>query len=301
MDVPPSVLIVEGNEGHSYLIEEKFKTAFPQAVIQTTRTLREASQLLPERSWDLVILNSQLPDGRGTDFLNRLSSKQPFAAVAILTENPNEETALRSHHHGTVEFLTKDRHTLESFVDRVKRLVGASRRLTLLMREGKGSGFAFRDPLTNVYSRAYFDDCLKREMSRANQYGQEFSLLIVDVDHFRQINRCQGHPTGDLCLKKLSEVLTRSVRGGDLVARFGHDEFVILLHQCRQTDAVRTATRVLDQVQKTVGKIHFTVSIGAVHYEGTQKVRQPEKILTRAEKALSRAKRQQGNRYVIAA
>ncbi len=299
----PSVLIVEDNEGHSYLIEEKFKSAFPQAEIHNARTLREASRILPKKEWDLVILNSRLPDGRGTDFLDKLSIRQPFAAVAILTENVNDEEMVSSQHHGVVEFLTKDRQTLESFVSRVKRLMASSQGINRLLDEktGSSSGHLFRDPLTGAYSRAFLIESLHREISRANRYNQEISLLIVDIDHFQKMINKKNHKAGERCLKKISSILVNSIRAGDIVARYKARKFIHLLSQCPRAEAVQCAQRVLDRVKKGAGTDRFTVSIGVMYYKGVSKISRPQEIITGAERALAQAKSKGGNRFLVAA
>jgi len=302
MPLNPTVLIVEQNAGHCHLIEEKFRVAFPAATVLSVGTLEDASDQIDASSWDVVIMNSRLPDGSATDFLHPLSHKQPHAAVVILTEDPSEEILSSNVHHGLVEFLTKDRHTLDTFALRLKRLMATSQRIAKLLQKGETSVTfsAFRDPLTQVYSREYFDEYLRREVSRANRYHQYLSVLIADVDHMKDINRQRGHKAGDECLKELSEVLVNAVRDGDVVARYEKDRFVILLPQCRRSDATLCAKRVLNRLDKHMGKKHFTASIGVMHYQGTSKALQPEKILSFAEQAMKRAKAQGGNRYLIA-
>jgi diguanylate cyclase (GGDEF)-like protein len=298
----PSLLLVENNEGHNYLIQEKFREAFPDAEIIRARTLKEASEFLPTKSWDLVIINERLPDGRAADFLDRLTARQPFAAVAVLTEETGDVAIEFSRHHGAVELLTKDRATLDSFVGRVKRLMAASQRInTLLHEEEGGAGTLFRDPLTGVYNRAYFDESLRREVWRSHRYRQDLAILLVDVDGFLSIIRKEGAPTGEKCLKRLSGILAKSVRSGDIVARYGDDQFMMLLHHCRRSDAVRCANRVLRDVDKRSSSHRFTVSIGVLHHRSESKVQRAKQLVAQAEKALIRAKREGGGHLHIAA
>lgn len=303
MGAPPAILIVEQNQGHGLLIEEKIQSSYPWAEVHHAHSLHEACALLPQKQWDLVLLNSQLPDGMGTDFLDELSAAQPFVAVAILTEEINEEILGSSHHRGTVEFLVKDRQTLDSLAARVKRLLSANERLRRMLNEmdSERNPAPFQDPLTQTYNRAYFEDSLRREVSRSNRYGHGFSLLIADVDGLSKINETAGHEQGNICLKKLGAILSRSIRSGDLVARYEGDLFVMLLPHCDKADAVRCASRVLKRVRAEKGEHGFTVSIGVLHHESAPQVRRPESVMARAKAALIWAKSHGGNRYHIAA
>ena len=304
MNETPSLLLIEDNDGHSYLIEEKFRNAFPEADIVRARNLKEASSILPSKSWDLVIVNDKLPDGNAGDFVDQLSVRQPFAAVAVLTEETRDIGIMEfSGHHGAVEVLTKDRSTLESFVARIKRLMAASQRISRLLHEGDDGalGTLFRDPLTGVYNRAYFDESLRREVSRCNRYGQDMGILLVDVDGFLNIVKKNGAPAGEKCLKKLASFLSKCVRSGDIVARYGEDQFAVLLNHCRSTDAARCAKRVLQAIRKQPSHQVFTVSIGVLHHGGESKVLRPKQLVAQAAKALHRAKTQGGARLHIAA
>lgn len=302
MRVRPSILIVEHNRGHSALIEEKFRTAFPKAKIHQSCTLADAHSMIREATWDVVVINSQLPDGRGTDFLDPLSVEQPFAAVVVLSEDPLEEMDSDIKQRGVVEFLTKDRQTLDSFALRIKRLMETSGSISRMLRRGRASSSqaAFRDPLTQVYSRDYFDESLRREVSRANRYRQNMCILIVDVDNMKSINRAKGRTTGDRCLKRLAHSLVRAVRAGDIVARYANDRFVLLLPQCRRSDGIRCASRILSRLNRQPAAGYFTASIGVVHYQGVTKIVRPEKIVTAATQAALQAKVKGGNRYLIA-
>ncbi len=306
MHLSPALLLVESNEGHRFLIQEKFRGAFPDAEIFCASTLQEASELLPSKSWDLVIINWQLPDGVAIDFLDRLSEKHPFAAVAILTEEVTDPNLEISGHSGAVEFLTKDRSTLDSFVSRVQRLMTASRRMNTLLheREDLNEGMLFRDALTGAYNRAYFEDTLRREVSRSNRHQHDLSLLMVDVDGFENLTKSQGILFGEQCLKRLAAILTRSIRSGDVVARFDQDEFVMLLSHCRKSDAVRCARRVLETVGKQSASHRFTVSIGVMHYRGAaakiHRLQKPQHILAGAAKALQEARSRGGAQMRLA-
>lgn len=297
------LLLVEDNDGHSYLIHEKFRNAFPEAEICRAKNLREALKLLPQQSWDLVITNWVLPDGSGAQILDHLSERQPFAAVAILADDERQVELDATGHHGAVEVLTKDRKTLESFILRVQRLMTASQKINRLLHDKaeSGSNSLLRDPLTQVYNRAYFDDTLRRDVSRANRYQHEMSLLIVDVDGFRDLVKTKGRNVGERCLKNLAEMLTEAVRSGDVVARYGENQFVMLLTHCRKKDSLRCAERVLKSVRKRTDAEAFTVSIGVMHYKGSNKTIRPKHMLKLVEEALWTAKQSGGARYHLAA
>ncbi len=304
MDAPPAILVIEQNHGHSLLIEEKIQNSYPWADIHHAHSLQEASSLLPTKKWDLILLNAQLPDGLCTDFIEELSTTQPFAAVAVLTEEITENILNSSHHRGTMEFLVKDRQTLDSLCTRVKRLLSANDRLKRLLEQTGGlesTSTPFQDPLTHTYNRNYFEDALKREVSRANRYENDFSLLIADVDGLSRINEAAGHESGNHCLKALAEILTGAIRSGDLVARYEGDRFVMLLPHCNKKDAIRCASRVLKKVRAEKGDSAFTVSIGVLHYKGSPKVNRPETVMAQAKGALIWAKSHGGNRYHVAA
>lgn len=295
------LLVVEDNEQHSFLIENKFREAFPEAEVVTVRSLEEATKALPKNYWDLIIVETRLPDGRGTDLLPRIAAHQPLVAVAVLTEDPAHEEIPESAHHGAVQFLRKDRQTLETFQIHAHRLIAVTRRMQRLLnvQPGTGTSLTFRDPVTQVYNRHFFEEALQREAAQSNRYGQEFALLSVDLDDYPNLLQRQGEPEAERCLQKLASILRRSVRMGDIVALYEEAQFMLLLSQCHKEDAVRCAGRILQQIQKEPGRRPFTVSIGVVHYHG--KVCHPKKVLMQAGSALHRAKKEGGNRYVIAA
>lgn len=296
-----SFLIIEDNAGHRLLLEERIQEAFPDAQIESLSTLKEASERIVKQAWDLVVAAMNLPDGNVRNLLELLATHQPFTPIAVLAEEEVDEMDDPPGHHGGLEVIVKERKTLEALGGRLKRLLSLSQRMREIMGSGKreSTPVGFRDPVTDVYTRGYFEEALSRELSRANRYRQEFSILMADIDGFESLVR-QGDTSGNFLLKKLAAILMKAVRAGDLVARYGPHEFVILLTHCRPLDGIRCASRVMNRLK---GSRHhpFTISMGILHYIGESKISRIEQVLSHAQKALREAKAEGGNCYIMEA
>lgn len=130
---------------------------------------------------------------------------------------------------------------------------------------------AITDPLTNVFNRRYVDENINRLVKSVNRYGGALTLMMVDLDFFRNYNDEYGHGMGDSCLKTIAELLSRNLkRDNDFVARYGGEEFVIVLPSTDEKGAQMIAERILATITdcniphaKSGIADHVTVSIGA--------------------------------------
>jgi diguanylate cyclase (GGDEF)-like protein len=158
------------------------------------------------------------------------------------------------------------------------------------------------DPLTGVGSRRILEDALRTEFARAVRYNRPFSIAIVDLDNFKEINDTAGHDAGDRALRKLAKFMRRSARMTDvIIARYGGDEFVLLMPETNSNQAIVLLERLQQQVKTIsvpkVGKI--TISCGLAEWDGsTSTTDTAENILKRADSALYEAKRTGRNRVV---
>ncbi len=126
---------------------------------------------------------------------------------------------------------------------------------------------ATRDWLTHIFNRRTFTDLANRELGRASRSDHETSLLMIDIDHFKHVNDSFGHPTGDEALIHLVRIIKDSVRVQDLYARFGGEEFVVLLAETSTIEAYQIAERLRERVADSTlvinnNTIKMTISIG---------------------------------------
>ncbi|MBI2299246.1 MAG: sensor domain-containing diguanylate cyclase [Armatimonadetes bacterium] len=163
---------------------------------------------------------------------------------------------------------------------------------------------ATRDGLTGVHSRGYFDDCLERAWRSAQSAGRTFSLLMLDLDHFKSVNDRYGHPAGDAVLREVARHLVIAVRDDDLVARYGGEEFSVILSRAEAAAALQVAERIRTSIEAMQAVhegqvIQITASVGvATFQEGCLSAAQ---ILNAADQALYQAKSTGRNRVVLAA
>ena len=161
---------------------------------------------------------------------------------------------------------------------------------------------AYYDPLTGMPNRRFFFDQTAILMENAKRYGMPLSLLVMDIDHFKKINDTYGHDAGDLVLKSFAEILRKSIRHADLPARFGGEEFVLLMPNTNLQQAKVVAERIRSNFQNSVvvyqgQEISTTVSGGLATY--TPGVQSIDELIKMADEALYEAKRGGRNRIEV--
>jgi diguanylate cyclase (GGDEF)-like protein len=155
------------------------------------------------------------------------------------------------------------------------------------------------DPLTNVLTRRVFLDACEQELARCRRHGRSMALLLLDIDHFKTVNDTHGHQTGDRVLVDLVARIAALLRRPDQLARFGGEEFVLLLPETSQEEAITVAERILaDVAAPRDGLPPVTVSIGVATNRPDED--QIDTLLARADRALYQAKTEGRNRVEVA-
>ncbi|MCD6525671.1 MAG: GGDEF domain-containing protein [Desulfuromonas sp.] len=156
------------------------------------------------------------------------------------------------------------------------------------------SRLAFEDSLTGLYNLRYFHDFFDRELQRSSRYNTVFSLLMFDVDNFKQVNDTYGHQAGDQVLKAIADTAKETLRNTDLVVRYGGEEFAALLPETDLTLASEIAERlrrnIADQVTPWKGA-DITISIGVSHYCPQEAKLTKNQIIAIADAGLYRSKK----------
>ena len=293
-------------------------------------TPAEAVMALAAREYALVVATQELGGLSGIDFLGGTVLESPHL-IRILIVNQLDEVVQAAISGGqlyqyipggwdaggvrlmlqrAIESYAVERSNralvgeLQDRNDELERLVGER---TAQIREWaeRQRKLAISDGLTGLYNHRHFQERWRREVKRTQRYGQSVSLMIIDVDTFKNFNDTMGHPQGDQLLRNLSLLLARSVRDVDLVARYGGEEFVIMLPETRKDDAVILAERVRSLVAQHPfehrdvqpgGRITVSVGVASFPADGGS----PSEVLVRADKALYRAKEGGRDRVMVA-
>jgi len=160
-----------------------------------------------------------------------------------------------------------------------------------------------RDPLTNLYNRRYLDEISKKLLSLAKRNSTPLSVLMIDIDKFKNINDNYGHETGDDVIKLLANTLIEYFRQSDVVARLGGEEFAVILPDSNINDAKKKAEELRKNIQnlevdlQTLGILKFTASIGCSNYD-FKADESFNDILKRSDEALYEAKESGRNKVV---
>jgi diguanylate cyclase (GGDEF)-like protein len=156
------------------------------------------------------------------------------------------------------------------------------------------------DAKTGMYNHSYFSRRLTEEVSRLKRYGSQISLLILDIDFFKKFNDTYGHLAGDHVLNEISQVIQGCIREEDIAARFGGEEFVVLLIECSVDAAWTVAERIRNSIaaEKVIydeQTLSVTVSIGGAYMNGMNRLH-PSDFLDKADEALYQSKKNGRNK-----
>ncbi len=169
-------------------------------------------------------------------------------------------------------------------------------------REALLKNQATRDPLTSLYNRRYFEEEVLKRIISAKATNQPFSILMIDADHFKNVNDTYGHKTGDKVLIELASTCERALRDVDVVARYGGEEFVVFLSGVNAQKGKIVADRLRESISEAVvhsedgQEVRFTVSIGVSSYEISDNL---DTLIKTADEALYKAKENGRNRVEI--
>jgi diguanylate cyclase (GGDEF)-like protein len=193
-------------------------------------------------------------------------------------------------------FTTEERDLLSVVSEQTTVAIGNLR--TFLEIES----LSVTDDLTRIYNYRFMKAALRREVDRASRYGQVFSILMLDVDHLKKFNEVHGHLQGSDLLRRLAAILSRSSRAIDLVAKYGGDEFLLILPQTNTDGATVMGKRICQAVAESAfphcrpGDITISVGVASFPQHGSTM----ETLLAASDEALFTAKRS-GRNCVIAA
>lgn len=175
--------------------------------------------------------------------------------------------------YGSVQKLSvQEASVIRSILAVMVMVVGSSKALSRTMAELEY--YSTHDPLTGLYNRRYFNEMLEYEIGRSERHQHEFSILMLDLDDFKDVNDTYGHPCGDAVLIGVAESMREAMRKGDLATRIGGDEFAIILTETGKEGGMVVAEKLRSELRDFAfeapdGKsFHITTSIGMVTYPG---------------------------------
>ena len=294
------ILIADDNATIKGQLKELLTQEFENIEVFTASDGIEAVSLAEKNHPDIIIMDVQMPGMNGYEALRVLKSREGTKEIPVIFLTGTyreEEDLIAGLEMGAVDYVMKPVQE-KVFLARVKVMVRLKEAQAHIHR------LSMHDPLTECYNRRFLMKRLKEEFNRSSRNHQALSGIMLDLDHFKQINDAYGHDAGDMVLVTVTKVLMSAMREYDVLARYGGEEFFILLPHSAVKDAAVMAERLRKLVEslkmKTGDKIiQITASFGVAGYKGTDIPENPDPLLKNTDIALYKAKRAGRNRVEV--
>lgn len=222
------VLLVDDNRDHMLLVRRELEHRGHH--VTGALSGEEAMGALAGGVFDAMVLDYQLPDATGLQLLQQIRAQTEGLPIIMITASGNEQVAVSALKSGASDYVVKEpgyERELPRAVEQAAEAARASAAEAVLQAELERR--AKTDPLTGLLNRGEMERLLKREIQRTARYHCPLSFALIDVDGFKSINDTRGHPTGDAVLCRIAGILQSALRASDSTARWGGDEFAVLL------------------------------------------------------------------------
>jgi diguanylate cyclase (GGDEF)-like protein len=263
---------------------------------RTACDAKEAMKILKEANFSIVISDIKMPEIDGISLTKLIKEKYPEIDVMIITGYDTDYSFKDVIKAGASDFVTKpfSIDEIEAKLNRIIRERNLKREL-----EEKNEGLkrlSIRDSLTGLYNQRHFYAELEKETERARRQKHSLSLILFDVDKFKNYNDTYGHLEGDKVLKKIGEIVQRSIRKDvDSGYRYGGDEFAVITPETDHQQSVKIGERILKEVEE-LGLPMVTLSMGVAEFDSSLET---ETLVKHTDEALYRAKEAGGNQIYI--
>ncbi|MBZ0270984.1 EAL domain-containing protein [bacterium] len=295
---PIRILLIEDNPGDARLINEYLRDVRgARFEVEHVDQLTNALERLAKAKFHVVMSDLTLPDSSGIATFLNVQAQAPDTPIILLTGLDDEELALNAVQEGAQDYLVKGQ------ID--ANIVGRSIRYAIERKriEEQLLHHALHDVLTGLPNRAVLLDRIERGLKRTlRRSDYRFAIMFLDLDGFKSVNDKLGHVFGDQMLKTTAKRLESCLRPGDTVARYGGDEFAVLVDDVGDIGAVTT---IAERVQKELAKpfnlngreVHTSASVGIAMV--SHEYERPEEMVRDADTAMYRAKGRGAGRYEV--
>lgn len=259
-----------------------------------------------EGNFDIILVSTLLSDADGLRLASQIKSQEELRNVPILVlvDEDDQKTMIKALEMGMNDYMNVPVDENEMLV-RVRTQIRRKKYQEALKSQYQMSiSMAITDALTGLYNRHYLNSHLSNTVRQALKNSKYMALLMMDMDHFKEVNDTHGHDAGDMVLKQLASLIIQQARSSELVARFGGEEFVVLMPETDPQSALAAANRMREAVESmpfvinaagdTVSK---TISIGVATLN--MESDSAENLLKRADEALYQAKHEGRNRVCV--
>jgi diguanylate cyclase (GGDEF)-like protein len=299
---PVKVLLIEDDQDDYLLIKEYLDEPDNPTRFSTdwVATYADGLKAIEKGEHDVYLIDHYLGSDSGLELLKEALQAGCPAPLIIVTGSSAQEIDHAALKAGATDYLTKDRLDAQ-LLERSIRYAVERNRLLMQIRD-----MAVRDSLTGLYNRRELHRFMEYEIIKSRRYKHQFSILMLDIDHFKQINDWFGHRVGDEIIQRVAQAVIGNMRACDLPARFGGDEFIVVLPETPASQAVFGAERlrkVIESLDIHIGnenglleKFDVTISIGISGYP--LHAEDGDLLIDLADQALYQAKRLGCNRVV---
>ena len=252
----PTILIVDDVSTNIIVLTAVLKNDYK---IEVATSGQQCLDIAAEKDViDLILLDIGMPEMDGIETCRQLKNSKYTADIPVIfvTARDGVSDEKEGFQIGAVDYITKPINpTIVSA--RVKT------HITIKQQRDELTRMATHDQLTGLHNRHYLVGVADQKISQSRRHQTDLSLLMMDIDHFKNINDSHGHHKGDLVLKEVSRFLRHNCRDEDIVARFGGEEFVMLLEHCDVRHALSKAEKIRAGIEKLNPEgIKVTLSIG---------------------------------------
>jgi two-component system cell cycle response regulator len=287
------ILIVEDDQAARESLEEYLQLNF--FTVLAVGSAPEALKILTKTDFDLVLTDLVMPEMDGISMTKAIRELRKDIPVLVMTGFASIEYAVEAIKAGATDFITKP-FKFDHVVFIINRVL-ENRSLKLKANETEYyKELSNRDELTKISNYRHFNYVLQLEIDRQMRYHRPLTLLIIDIDDFKKCNDIHGHLTGDLVLVKVAYLLSTQIRGCDFVARYGGDEFTVILPEISEKEALAVCKRIIKSIEqyefqsfenKNIEPLSVTIGIASF----PQNANDSKELIEKADRAMYAGKK----------